>query len=339
MNIIELTEGLENDWDDYVRNHPDGTIYHQIAWKKLIQQTYNHTPKYLIAKENEKIAGVLPLFIIKSLFKKKIASIPYCPYGGPLSLNEHIQNQLIDKAVSLTKELNSKYLELRERKDLNYNLVKSENHVSFVLKLSDDPKKLWDSFNSSTRRHIRKAEKFEYEIKVNKDINTFYSLYSKHMHNIGTPTLGYKFFQNLSNFFNTSFDIATIYYKNQPASSILLLYYNDTVIYDRGASSYEFKALNLNYVLFWNLISELAKKKYTYFDFGRSIPESGTYQFKNGWRPELIKLHYQYFLNGINSVPNISQNSAKRKVFAKIWRLLPLNFADYLGSYLRKFSS
>lgn len=338
MIIEELSKRLENEWDVFVLSHPDGTIYHQIGWKKLIQQTYNHTPMYLIGRENEKIVGVLPLFIIKSFFNKKLVSIPYCPYGGVLAVNDTIQNQLLDKAISLTKEQKLEYLELREKKDLNYSLAKAEKHVSFMLKLSQDLNVLWESFSSSTRRHIRKAEKIEYEIKINKDINTFYDLYSKHMRNIGTPTLGYKFFQNLANILNNSFDVATIFYKNQPVSSILLLYFNNIVIYDRGASSYEHKDLNLNYVLFWNIISDLSKQNYAYLDFGRSIPESGTYQFKNGWRPEIIKLQYQYYLNTINSIPNISQNSTKRKMFAKIWKHIPLNFSDHIGGYLRKIS-
>lgn len=338
MIIEELSERLENEWDAFVFSHPDGTIYHQIGWKKLIQQTYNHTPVYFICKENEKIVGVLPLFIIKSFFKKEFVSIPYCPYGGVLAINDIIQNQLIDKAVALTKKLNLKYLELREKRDLNYGLEKAEKHVTFMMKLSPDSSALWDSFSSSTRRHIRKGEKIEYEIKINKDINTFYDLYSKHMQNIGTPTLGIKFFKNLANILNNSFDIATIYYKNQPASSILLLYYNNIVVYDRGASSYEYKDLNLNYVLFWKIISDISKRNYAFFDFGRSIPESGTYQFKNGWRPEVIKLQYQYYLNTVNSIPDISQSSMKRKIFAKIWKQLPLNFIDHIGGYLRKIS-
>jgi len=338
MIIEELSGRLENEWDAFVFSHPDGTIYHQIGWKKLIQKTYNHAPMYLIGRENEKIVGVLPLFIIKSFFKKKLVSIPYCPYGGVLAINGEIQSQLINKAVSLTRDKNLKYLELREKKDLNCGLAKAEKHVSFLLKLSQDSNALWESLSPSTRRHIRKAEKIEYEIKINKDINTFYDLYSKHMRNIGTPTLGYKFFKNLANILNNSFDIATIYYKNYPAASILLLYFNNIVIYDRGASSYEHKDMNLNYVLFWNIISNLSKKNYGYFDFGRSIPESGTYQFKNGWRPEVIKLQYQYYLNNGSSIPNISQSSAKRQMFAKIWKQLPLNFTDHIGGYLRKIS-
>jgi len=336
MIIEELSERYENEWDTFVLNHPNGTIYHQIGWRKLIQQTYNHTPVYFIGKENEMIVGIIPLFIIKSFFNKKLVSIPYCPYGGVLAINDKIQNRLIDKAVSLTKELNLKYLELRERRDLNYGLEKADKYVSFMLKLSQDSNDLLESFSSSTRRHIRKAEKIDFEIRRNKDIDTFYSLYSKHMRNIGTPTLGYKFFNNLADILNSYYSIATIYYNNQPVSSILLLYFKDIVIYDRGASSVEHKNLNLNYVLFWNIICDLSKQNYTYFDFGRSIPESGTYQFKNGWRPEVIKMQYQYYLNTINTIPNISQSSPKRKMFAKIWKHLPLSLTNRIGGYFRK---
>lgn len=338
MIIEELSKKYELEWDTFVLNHPDGTIYHQVGWKNLVQQTYHHSPQYFICRENEKIVGVLPLFKIKSVINKKLVSIPYCPYGGALAVDEKIQNQLLEKAVSLTKDHRLEYLELREKRDLKYGLAKAEHHFSFMLKLSQDTGALWDSFSSSTRRHIRKAEKIDYEIKINKDIDTFYKLYSMHMRNIGTPTLGHKFFKNMANILNSCFNIATIYYNNQPAASILLLYFKNVVIYDRGASSYEHKDLNLNYVLFWKIICDLSKQEYSYLDFGRSIPESGTYQFKNGWRPELIKLQYQYYLNTISSIPNISQSSWKRKMFANFWKRLPLNFTDNIGGYLRKLS-
>lgn len=337
MIIEKLTNDQHyNEWDDFVLNHPDGTIYHQIGWKKLIQKTYNHEPVYLYGKENGKIVGVLPLFLIKAFYKKKFISIPYCPYGGILAINNKVQNLLIEKAIYLTKTLKCEYLELREKKGLNYSLKRNDKYFSFVLKLSKDLNDLWNSFSQSTRRHIRKAEKIDFEIRKNKDIETFYGLYSKHMKNIGTPTLGYPFFKNLADILNDSFGISTIYYNNQPVSSVLLLYYKNTVVYDRGASSFENKNLNLNYILFWKIICDFSKQNFEYFDFGRSIPESGTFQFKNGWRPEVINLQYHYYLNNDNSIPDISQNSSKRKIFAKIWRNLPLSVTNYTGSYFRK---
>ncbi len=336
MIIEELTEQYEKEWDTFVLNHPHGTIYHQILWKKLIQKTYNHKPVYLICRENEKIAGILPLFIIKAFNSKKLVSIPYCPYGGILALNERIQILLIEKAISLTKTLKSKYLELREKRKLNFRLEINDKYFSFILKLSKDPNVLWNSFSQSTRRHIRKAEKIDFEIRNNKDIDTFYNLYSRQMKNIGTPTLGYKFFNNLADILNDSFSIATIYYSNQPVSSVLLLYFKNTVVYDRGASSVEYKNLNLNYILFWSIICELSKQNFDYFDFGRSVAESGTFQFKNGWRPEVIKLQYHFYLNTINSIPDVTQISTKRKMFAKLWKKLPLSLTNNLGSYLRK---
>ena len=39
-------------WDQYVENHPQGTIFHLTKWKNVIEKTYGHKAYYLIAVEN-----------------------------------------------------------------------------------------------------------------------------------------------------------------------------------------------------------------------------------------------------------------------------------------------
>jgi hypothetical protein len=48
------------------------------------------------------------------------------------------------------------------------------------------------------------------------------------------------------------------------------------------------------------------EKGYRFFDFGRSKVDTGSYDFKRHWGFEPEPLPYQYFLNGIEDIPNIS---------------------------------
>ena len=44
------------EWDSYVLNHPNSTLYHLSGWKNVIEKTYGHKTYYLMAnKSNIKI--------------------------------------------------------------------------------------------------------------------------------------------------------------------------------------------------------------------------------------------------------------------------------------------
>ena len=83
LEIYELKKEDETAWDTYIHKSNSSTFYHQIGWKNVVEKTYKHKPIYLIAKEDGEIKGVLPLFLMKSMFfVKKLVSIPFAPYGG-----------------------------------------------------------------------------------------------------------------------------------------------------------------------------------------------------------------------------------------------------------------
>ena len=51
--IRKCTESDKNDWDEYVRSHPEGSVFHLTAWKEVIEQTFGHKSIYLLATEKE----------------------------------------------------------------------------------------------------------------------------------------------------------------------------------------------------------------------------------------------------------------------------------------------
>ena len=38
FNIVHSNRDMENDWDDYVRNHSEGSIYHISAWLSILEK-------------------------------------------------------------------------------------------------------------------------------------------------------------------------------------------------------------------------------------------------------------------------------------------------------------
>ena len=65
------------------RPPPDATFFHQLGWRWLVERSFGHRAHYLTARGTASIAGVLPLFEMKSLlFGHSLVSIPFAIGGG-----------------------------------------------------------------------------------------------------------------------------------------------------------------------------------------------------------------------------------------------------------------
>lgn len=322
MKVFLLSKEKENKWNQFVDSHKKGSVYYKTDWRDTITKEFGHKFNYYYVEFEGEIIGILPLFMVNSIFKKGIISIPYCPYGGILSVNSKAENLLINKALEYAEDRKATYIELKEIDNKYKGFVNVSNHITFHLSLKKEPEFIWKELSKSTRRHIKKGQKLDYNITFDSNIEVFYDLYLKHLKMIGTPSMSKNFFKTLLDNFGDSLKIVTIWMENTPAASILLFISNNTIIYDRGSTNYDLRHLSLNYVLFWEVINKYANSKFDFFDFGRSVEESGTFQFKNGWRPKIVKLNYQYYILHGN-LPNYSQNSWKRKFFTIFFKKMP----------------
>jgi len=98
LEVYELKKEEEKAWDSYIYKSSSSTFYHQLGWRNVVKKTYKHKPIYLVAKENDEIKGVLPLFLMRSvIFGKKLVSVPFTPYGGVCADSETVEKALIDE--------------------------------------------------------------------------------------------------------------------------------------------------------------------------------------------------------------------------------------------------
>ena len=56
------SDELRSAWDSYVYNHPSGSPFHLIGWKRSVETTYGFESRYLLAEERGEVSGILPLF-------------------------------------------------------------------------------------------------------------------------------------------------------------------------------------------------------------------------------------------------------------------------------------
>ncbi len=336
MEIKILERKDESRWDQFIMNHGSSTFFQQIGWRKVVEETYNHKPFYLFAEENGKIVGILPLFLVDSLiFGKRLVSIPYGSYAGICADGQDVVNALVSKAIKLSKDLNVKFLELRNMERVP-EMPTNDKHVTMLLRLDQGEKAIWSNVRKGMKGCVKKAVKEELKIKLDsKNIDGFYSIYCRRMHELGTPVPPVSFFRNvLGQFSDTS--IATIDYKGEILASQVLLFFKKTVVYGWGASSNHYSEWHPVHLLLWEVIRSTAAKGFEVFDFGRSTYDSGTYNFKKWWGAEPQPLFYQYYLNKTRDVPYIHPSNPKYSAAIKIWRNIPLPIANKLGPIVCK---
>ena len=338
IEVAELRADEEGEWDAYVLKHPNSTFFHQIGWRNVVQETYKHKPIYLVAKEDGNIKGILPLFFMKSVvFGTKLVSVPFAPYGGVCADDKMAEKMLIEEAKRITDEYDVDYLELRQFNKKDAEFVTNDAYVTLILKLNRNYEVIWNTFRKSMRRYIRKAVENDLKVTINsKNLKDFYNIYTNAMRNLGTPAHSAAFFRNILIEFSENSNIATIEYKDRVISTIFLLYFKDIVIYGWGASLREYLELSPNYLLFWEIIKYSCERGFNFFDFGRSLPDTGVFLFKRGWGAVPKQLYYQYYLNNISKMPDTGQLNPNRQRVAKVWRRLPLRIANVLGPRIRQ---
>lgn len=338
MEICELKQSDEKAWDEYVLEHPNSTFYHQIGWKNVVEKSYGHKPYYLLAKEDGEIKGVFPLFLMKSmLFGRKLVSVPFAPYGGICADDLEIESVLIEEAKRIVNNNGADYLEIRCFSNKKSEFITNNAYYTLILKLEDDEDIIWTKISRKVRNAIRKAinSNLVY-VMDNYYENDFYNIYSKNMRDLGAPVHAHSFYRNLLLEFPEQTKIAVVKYKSDVIGGIFLLYFKDTIISGWASSDKSYRMLNPNNLLYWEVIKCGCKEKFKYFDFGRSISDSGTYRFKKPWTAEPKQLYYHYYLNNVDTMPDTNQNNQKRKIFSKYWRKLPLPLANLVGTKIRR---
>jgi len=362
-------------WDSYVMNHPQGTFFHLTGWKKVVEKTFAHKPYYLIAEESNnyknstnatdpseptssnestnskntistidtkrRIVGILPLFSVKSfLFCKSLVSIPFAAYGGILADNGEISDQLLEKAKKIISLEKLEFIEIRNRSEEIANLRTKDLYVTFRREISQDLNSNMMAIPRKARRMIRQGEKagLTYEFGGRDLISPFYEIFAMSYHRLGSPVFPRKLFENMLEEFSDQANILLIISSDRkPISGVLTFYYKQEVLPYYAGSLFEYRELAPNDFMYWQLMKYGCENGYKIFDFGRSKFDTGSYDFKRHWGFEAQSLPYQYYLNGIEEIPNISPANPKYQRKIEIWKKLPLWATKLIGPQIVKY--
>ena len=315
MKIRLLEQGEEKRWDDYAMQSDAASCYHLTAWKDVITENFGHKSYYLLAEYCNKVAGILPLFHMKSiLFGNFIVSLPYFNYGGVCADDPSISRKLIESAIAIARNVNATHIEMRHAEPISTEMPVKTAKVSMRLSLSNDRDLLWKSFSSKLRSQVRKPEKIGMYSQIGKEeeLDSFYKVFSTNMRDLGTPVYSRHFFRNIIRKFSNSTWICSVYAKDgTPVASGFLLGFKDRLEIPWASSLRKYNHLSPNMLLYWTALQFACENKYNFFDFGRSTRGEGTYKFKEQWGAKPVQLYWHYWLKNGGPLPELNPKNPK----------------------------
>jgi serine/alanine adding enzyme len=335
MSVRLYRESDEKRWEEYVAGSANATTYHQLGWKRVIEKSFGHRTHYLLSEDaNLQINGILPLVQLKSfIFGNFFVSLPYFNYGGICTDRVECCGPLLQKAIQIANEEGATHLELRETAPLEGGLSFKMAKVAMKLTLPASPEALWQSFSPKLRSQIRRPQKEGFSVRIGQEaeLDAFYQVFSTNMKDLGTPVYSKQFFREILRAFTGSTTICVVYNGTEPVAAAFLVGFKETLEIPWASSLRDYNRLAPNMLLYWSVLSFAIEHGYRFFDFGRSTPGEGTYQFKAQWGATPTPLYWHYWLRTPGPLPEINPKNKKYRAAIEIWKRLPLPITRLIG--------
>lgn len=343
-HILAVDVLKDKNWDEFVKGHSGGTIFHLSNWARVIYNTYHFKPYYLVLEDNSgKIKAGWPFFLLENgILGKKLISLPFTDYVEPLVNSENDYQDFFENILEIYEKEQVNYIEMR------CNLISSDKEMfkvnnyykNFVLSISPDIETIWRNCKQkSVRYSIKKAEKTGVKIEKSKEkdaIRIFYNLNVLTRKKHGVIPQPYTFFENIWQLLiSKGYGFISIArYNKMPIAASVFFEYKNKIHHKFNASDEKFLNLYPNYLILWDTIKYAYNKGIKYLDLGRTSPDNeGLMSFKRHWGAEEIDLPYYYFPEA-RGTSTMKQSSLKYKIATGILRKIPSKILIFLGNHL-----
>lgn len=340
---VEQIKGSAGDvvWDSYVNSHPHAAGYHLIAWRHVITATFGHPVYYFMAKDSQGVVrGVLPLVYLNSrMFGRFLGSLPYFNYGGLLADSSEAKEALVSHAISCACRLGATHIELRHTEPADVLWARKDHKVSLRLDLPQRFEDLMRAFPPKLRSQVRRGEKEGMYARTGgvELLEDFYDVFSRNMRDLGTPVYGKDFFKEILNTFPKDARLCCVYLQDRVLATGFLYGFRHIIEIPWAASDRRYARMAPNMMLYGSALQYACEQGYRVFDFGRSSKDSGTYRFKAQWGARPVQLHWYYWLQDGDQVPELNPQNPKYRLAIETWKRLPLPISNWLGPQVSKY--
>lgn len=345
LNRVKLINPLIDErWDKFVNNHPNGIIYNHSSWMRVLCLTYRQVKPlcFVLEDENNNIRAALPCFIVRSrLTGTRLVSLPFSSFSDPLIEERKDFNRLLDNTINKLESISASYFELRCFKNIDLiddgRLKKHNYYKTHILDLEEGFKNISQRFHRDCIvRSVKKAIKCGVAINLGRserDLENYYVLHALTRKRQGFPIQPYEYFKNMWEIMSPLgfVDLLLAVYDKKIVAGLVLFKFKETVSFEHGASIPKYHFARPNHLLLWKAIEIACSQGYRYFDFGKTPPENkGLLNFKRRWGAQIHDIPYFYYPR-IHGVMSLEQSSLKHRILLAVGKYVPLFLAKKLG--------
>lgn len=321
-------------WDAFVAAQPGASAYHYSGWARVIERAFGHESRLLSVQDGERVAGVLPLIVMRSrLFGRFVVSLPFVNAGGLLADSPPASAALVDAAVAIARNERADYLELRHTGRICPELLERRHRVAMTLTLQPTAERQWHALDRKVRNQVRKAEKSALAASEGGTelLDAFYDVFTRNMRDLGTPVFPRALFEQVLNTFPDTTRVFSVSRGLQPVAAAIVHRRGDWAEVIWASALREANPLCANVFLYWQMIQSAISSGVRTFEFGRCAPGEGTFHFKRQWGALPHPLVWEYWVaqGGIDF--DASPKNPKYGRAIAVWRRLPLQVTTFLG--------
>lgn len=335
--LLSVEEDPGADWDPFVMQIKDASLYHLSGWTELAREVFGHRTLFVKARDaSGSLVGVLPVIQQKSRLLGNFAtSVAFYNYGGALTAGPEVARQMMLRASEVAEKLGCRYLEFRDTQSRPGEWAMRKDKITLQLSLPESFEALSKRLGAKLRSQVKRAEREGVRCRTGADdlLDDFYSVFAENMRDLGTPVYPKRFFEAILRRFAPYCQLVVIDCDGEPAAAAFLTFWQGRGEVPWASCRAKAKPLGLNMKLYWELLALSVSRGCTLFDFGRSTVDSGTYRFKRQWGAQPVPL-YWYRWERQPSAAESPQGEDKGKVMelaTAIWQRLPLPIANTLG--------
>jgi serine/alanine adding enzyme len=334
---VAIGESASADWDEFVANAQDSSLYHLSGWSELAREVFGHRALFAEARDHSgALVGILPMVQQRSLLLGNFAtSVAYFNYGGPVARDQNVAMELMDRAAVQAQKLRCRYLEFRDTQARSGNWAQRTDKITLQLALPPSFDSLSKALGSKLRSQVKRAER---ERLVRRTgtldlIGDFYRVFAENMRDLGTPVYPKRFFEAILRRFGSHCQLVVIDWNGEPAAAAFLTFWRGRAEVPWASCRALAKPIGLNMKLYWELLSIAVERGCTLFDFGRSTVDSGTYRFKRQWGAQPVPLHWYRWERQPTDAETSPTGERGRlmELASAVWQRLPLRVANALG--------
>jgi len=321
-------------WQQFVEDHIPCSNYHRWGWRQVIESSFRWPAFYLMAEEDNRIHGLLPLVWQKSwMFGSFLTSLPFLNCGGVVAESQETKEALVAEAIALAQRLCAKYLELRHRLNPELTLPARTHKVAVVRPVEPDVEKMWAVLPHKVRTDIRKAIKCDLTADFGGEdlLDKFYGVFARNMRDLGTPVYGRHFFSEILRIFPRDTHICLVRHRGEPVATSFLTGYRGILEAAWSSSLYSYASMKPNMFLYWKILCFAGERGYKLFDFGRSTIGSGTHRFKKQWGSQDVPLHWVYWVPEGAALPELNAENPRYRLAIWLWQRLPVPLTKLVG--------